>query len=77
LHVVWRYSCRQALPISPFRSYRARQLDTTWDEPKGGKPWVDAAAGNYTLADPKSTDTSERKSPGVDFSAPPTINNHN
>ena len=53
------------------------KLDTIWDEPKGGKPWVGAAAGNHTLADPKSTDTIERKSPGVDFSALPTINNNN
>ena len=35
--------------------------------------WVDPAAGNYTLADPKFTDTTDGKAAGVDFSALPKI----
>jgi hypothetical protein len=35
--------------------------------------WVDAAAGNYTLADPKFSDTTDGKPAGVDFSALPKV----
>ena len=61
----------------PVAALRCVKLDTTWDEPKGGKRWVGATAGYYTLADLKFTDTTEGKPAGVDFSALPTINNDN
>jgi hypothetical protein len=35
--------------------------------------WVDAAAGNYTLAEPKFSDTTDGKPVGVDFSALPKV----
>ena len=76
-------ACGMALFLSPGAAQKpvaalpCVKLDTIWDEPKGGKRWVGATAGYYTLADLQFTDTTERKPAGVDFSALPTINHNN